>query len=60
MNPTDDVKLKYRLGGTPQTIVISTDGKVLQNWVGAYADKQQMEVEKFFGLTLPGLTPPLK
>lgn len=47
----------YRLGGVPQTLVISEQGTVIQNWSGAYADAQQGEVEKFFGVTLPGLAP---
>ena len=29
----------YKLGSTPQTLVISRDGKVLKNWVGAYVGK---------------------
>jgi peroxiredoxin len=47
----------YRLGGVPQTLVISEHGTVMQNWSGAYANDQQGEVEKFFGVTLPGLAP---
>ena len=57
MNPAKEAMQQYGLGPTPQTIVISPDGKVLQNWMGAYAGKQQGEVEKFFGITLPGLAP---
>ena len=40
-----------------KTIVVSPDGKVLQNWVGAYTEVRQSEVEKFFEVSLPGLTP---
>jgi peroxiredoxin len=47
----------YKLGSTPQTIVISPEGKVLQDWVGAYAGPQKSEVEAFFHITLPGLIP---
>ncbi len=43
------------LGPTPQTIVISPQGKVLKSWVGAYHDKTQREVETEFGVLLPGL-----
>lgn len=57
INPAKEATQQYGFGGTPQTIVISPDGKVLQNWMGAYADKQQVEVEKFFGIKLPGLDP---
>lgn len=45
----------YKLGSTPQTIVISTDGKVLQDWVGAYVGQQKKEIEEYFHLSLPGL-----
>lgn len=48
--------LEYGLGSTPQIIIVSPDGKVLQNWVGAYTGVEQAEVEKFFGVTLPRLT----
>ncbi|HEX5875430.1 MAG TPA: TlpA disulfide reductase family protein [Pyrinomonadaceae bacterium] len=44
------------LGSTPQTIVISPDGRVLKNWIGAYLDPLRPEVEAYFGITLPGLT----
>jgi len=44
------------LGGTPQTIVISPDGRVLKNWIGAYTEQLQPEVESYFGIQLPGLT----
>lgn len=53
---SDEMKQDYKLGGTPQTLVISPDGKVLQNWEGAYTGQQQSEIERFFDVTLPGLT----
>jgi hypothetical protein len=49
----------YKLGGTPQTIVISPDGHVLKNWKGAYSDSLQRDVERYFGVTLPGLSQPV-
>jgi hypothetical protein len=39
-----------------QTIIVSPDGNILQNWVGAYTEVRQVEVEGFFGVNLPGLT----
>jgi len=45
----------YKLGSTPQTIVISPEGKVLQDWVGAYVGDQKSQVEAFFDVSLPGL-----
>ena len=45
----------YKLGSTPQTIVISAEGKVLQDWAGAYVGDQKSQIEEFFHVTLPGL-----
>jgi peroxiredoxin len=47
----------YKLGSTPQTIVISPEGKVLQDWAGAYVGDQKSQVEGFFHVSLPGLRP---
>ncbi len=44
------------LGTTPQTIVISPEGRVLKNWTGAYSERTRSEVEEFFQTRLPGLT----
>lgn len=46
----------YKLSGTPQTIIVSPDGRVVRNWMGAYTGEFQHEVESFFGVSLPGLT----
>lgn len=45
----------YQLGGTPQTVVVSPQGKVLKNWVGAYAGPVASDIESFFAVKLPGL-----
>ncbi len=45
----------YKLGSTPQTIIISTDGRVVQNWMGAYVGDQKSQVEAFFHVSLPGV-----
>jgi peroxiredoxin len=45
----------YKLGGTPETIVVSPEGRVLQDWMGAYVGDQKSQVEAFFHVTLPGL-----
>jgi peroxiredoxin len=47
----------YKLGGTPMTIVVSTDGKVLEDWSGAYAQANRENVESFFKIKLPGIKP---
>ncbi len=50
-----EISSKYKFGGTPQTIVISSEGKVLQNWRGAYTGDLKAQVEKFFSISLPGI-----
>jgi len=45
----------YKLGSTPQTIVISQEGKVLQDWAGAYVGDQKSQIETFFHVSLPGI-----
>src|SRR5881409_3609007 len=42
------------LGHTPQTIVVSKEGKVHRNWIGAFIQSRS-DVEQFFGVRLPGL-----
>lgn len=49
---------RYKLNGTPQTIIVSSSGHVLQTWTGAYQGSQAREIEMYFGLSLPGLTSP--
>lgn len=53
-----DVTAAYKLGATPQTIIISEDGKVLKQWRGAYVENTRQEVERYFGIQLPGLKEP--
>ena len=50
-----ETKNAYKMPGTPQTIVVSPDGRVLQNWIGAYVGEQQKQIESFFQIKLPGL-----
>jgi peroxiredoxin len=57
-NVSEDTRAQYRLGGVPQTLVISSRGIVLENWSGAYDGKLRHDVEEFFSVSLPGLTPP--
>lgn len=50
-----DTIASYKLGGTPQTLVISPQSTVVKNWKGAYTGGQESEVESFFQVKLPGL-----
>jgi len=43
----------YRLGGTPNTIVVSADGKLLREWKGAYMGDAKREIEEYFGVSFP-------
>ena len=54
-SPSSDALNTLGLGSTPQTIVISAEGKVIKNWIGAYTGEVQADVEKYFGLELPGV-----
>jgi peroxiredoxin len=56
VNPTHDTVKAYNLGGTPQTIVISSSGKVEQNWEGAFVGEMKSNAEKYFGIALPGIS----
>ena len=53
----DSVKAAYKMGGTPSTIVVSPDNKVLKVWSGAYQGTSLQEIENYFQVKLPGLTP---
>ena len=46
----------YLLGQTPQTIVVSPDGRVEKNWVGAYGPEVASQIEDYFQIALPGLS----
>jgi peroxiredoxin len=45
----------YKFGGTPQTLVISSDGHVQKNWMGAYMGETKREIETYFNVQLPDL-----
>jgi peroxiredoxin len=52
---SSETRKTYGLSGTPQTIVVSPEGKVLQNWIGAWVGKNQEEIEAYFHVKLSGL-----
>lgn len=47
----------YRLGTTPETIVISPNGNVRERWNGAYMGGTKTAVERFFALSFRSPTP---
>jgi peroxiredoxin len=56
VNPSREVFESYGLGPTPQTLIVSPQGKVLKSWTGAYAGRMKKEVEEYFGTALPGFS----
>lgn len=53
---SEQTKQQYYLGGTPQTIVVSSRGVIVKSWLGAYNDRIGREVADYFDVRLPGLT----
>jgi peroxiredoxin len=53
--PDQSTVRSYQLGGTPATILISPEGRVLKIWMGAWGGRAQAEIESHFGVRLPGL-----
>lgn len=51
---SQDQMRQLGLTGTPETLVVDPDAKVEKVWAGAYLDPAKEQVEKYFGLTLPG------
>ena len=49
---SEDARHAYRMGATPQTIVVSPEGVVVATWNGAYVGKRKEQVEQFFGVRL--------
>jgi len=43
----------YRLGTTPETIVVSPNGAVLGSWDGAYTAGTKAALESFLAISLP-------
>jgi len=52
---SEDVLRRNHIGGTPRTIVLSANGQVIGDWIGAYTPEVQTNIERFFGVQLPGL-----
>ena len=46
---------KLGFGATPTTIVMGPGAKVMKVWTGAYMEQNEPEIEKYFGVKLPGL-----
>jgi peroxiredoxin len=55
VRPTPETIRAYGLGGTPATIFVSPDGRVVSAWSGAYGGPIATDVSKVLAVTLPGL-----
>jgi hypothetical protein len=51
-----EIRRAYRLGVTPALIVVSTEGRVLRTWRGAFSGRQASEIESYFRVRLPAIT----
>ncbi len=49
---------KYKLGGTPQTLLISPEAKVIKSWMGAYSQDVKADLEHYFKIELPTIAEP--
>jgi peroxiredoxin len=50
-----EVVSAYHLGATPQTLLISPEGRVEKSWTGVYTSETGEEIEHLFKLKLPGV-----
>ena len=48
---------EFGRGPTPRTLVVTRDGVVSQEWIGAFMGRTERQVEDLFGVSLPGLRP---
>jgi hypothetical protein len=55
---SDDDRRAYQLSGTPHTLVISTEGRVINSWPGAYIGGTKTKLERYFQVSLPGVSSP--
>ncbi len=53
--PSAETMAKYHLNGTPQTLVLDQNSRVVQVWMGAYLPDTNESVSKFFSVKLPSL-----
>ena len=49
-----DALAQYGIKGTPQTVLLSPDGRVIESWMGAYRGAVKESVERTLDVRLPG------
>ena len=52
--PAEDSVLT-KMGATPTTFVVNSNGIVEKMWVGAYIESTRLEIRPYFGVSLPSL-----
>ncbi len=53
----EDATRALGLGGAPHTLVVSSQGRISDEWIGAFDGRRKRAVEDFFQIELPGLLP---
>jgi hypothetical protein len=54
---SEDTRRAFGFRATPHTVVVSSQGLITQEWLGAYDRGARRGIERLFEVTLPGLTP---
>ncbi len=50
-----NARVAFGLGGTPQTLVVSSQGRISHEWSGAFDGRRKRAIETFFEVDLPGV-----
>jgi hypothetical protein len=53
---SEDTRRAFGFRGTPHTVVVSSQGLIAHEWLGAYDRDTRRGIERRFEVTLPGLT----
>lgn len=52
-----EVVRAFHFGGTPSTLVVSSQGIITNAWIGGFDGRLKTDIETFFDVKLPGLRP---
>lgn len=55
-SPARWVISSYKLGHTPQTLLIAADGQVVEQWTGAYSSENRSQIEQAMGVSIPAVS----
>lgn len=50
-----DARILTQMGPTPTTFVVNLKGVIEKMWVGVYVNSARLEIEPYFGVSLPSL-----